>query len=806
MSDADIAAEVIKVAAHDWLLETYMPFTQYSIRSRALVAEDGLKPVQRRILWQMFREGIGPDSKHMKAARVAGNTMAFHPHASTSIEDALARMGQKFSLRVPLIDPAGSVGIVTGDTPAAARYWEARLTIEAMELLKEIKDGGVEMGRNFDGELDEPAKLPVRWPVSIINGTEGIAVGYASKMSAHNPSEVMDACRAILKDPELTLEKLLKIMPGPDLPTGGELIGVDGIKEYYETGSGAFIVRGRYNIENLARGKVRIIFYELPYQISAEDVMVKIHDSQAVGKFKEILSVKDLTDKNNGLRLVIETKAGANHLTVIQQLFKDTPLQNRFSVNATVLIEGHPLKTPMLNMLKSFIDLRREVTTRKAIGRIAKIEHRMHQLAGILAILIDIDKAIKIIRGSDTTEIARKELCRVFKIDEEQASYILDMKLRSLTKQDSLAVQKEQAELTSEKQGLELILNDPLLLNAAIDADLVATKKVIASPRRTTILGVTIDQDKEEQKVQAQEARDVNKNSIAFISRFADGRVLRTEFPFNYGSVKRLDYSPLVDQIKIKSQEKIALIGSDGIARVIPVSYVTKDMISTPDKAGVKFPKGVKLVGIAKISALKTDTGIAIGTKKGVVKVVKPIFPNKEEFPVILLDEGDSVIEARWMGSTIVGSYFYFVSKASNVLLFDASSIRASGAVAGGVKGFSLKDKDDEAIAFGWAKSPKNSIVISSTAKSIKVTDLSEIMPKGRGGQGVTLQTLDKNETGLVNAYIAPTDSIVASITEIGAVINPPAVTTRAKRGIPLPGEVNFGVLTYGKGPAGDDE
>lgn len=803
MSEADIAAEVIKIPAHNWLLDTYMPFTQYAIRSRALVADDGLKPVQRRIIWQMFRENIGPDSKHMKAARVAGNTMAFHPHASTSIEDALARMGQVFSLRIPLIDPSGSVGFVTGDTPAAARYWEARLTKEAMELLREIKDGGIEMGRNFDGELDEPGKLPVRWPVSIINGTEGIAVGYASKMFAHNPTEVMDAVRAVLKNPDITLEKLMKIMPGPDLPTGGELMGVDGVKSYFATGSGTFIVRGRFKTETLNRGKIRIIFYELPYQVSAENVMTKIHLAQSLGKFKEIASVKDLTDKRNGLRLVIETKAGANHLTVINQLFKDTPLEDRFPVNATVLIDGHPLQTPMVDMLKSFVALRREVTGRKTTNRIVKIDHRMHQLAGILAILVDIDKAIKIIRSSETVETARKELGRVFKIDEEQADYILAMQLRRLTKQDSLAIQKEQAELVIERKNLELILKDPAVLDAAVDADLVATKKIIASPRRTTILGVTMEEAKEEQKVAAQEARDVNKNAIAYVTRFADGRIIRTDEPFSYGKVKKLQHSPLVDQIKIKTQDRIALIGSDGIARSIPVSYVTKDLISTPDKAGVRLPKGVKLVGIAKINPLKTDTGIAIGTKFGVVKVVKPIFPNKDEFPVIVLDEGDSVLEARWVGSTIAGSYFYFVSKASNILLFDASSIRASGAVAGGIKGISLKDKNDAAIAFGWAKTPKGSVVISSTLKSIKVTDLSEVTPKGRGGQGVALQALDKTEAGLVNAYVAPTDSIVAAITEIGAVINAPAVTPRAKRGISLPGEVDFGVMTYGKGLEG---
>jgi DNA gyrase subunit A len=800
MSEVDIAAEVIKSPAHNWLLDSYMPFAQYVIRSRALVADDGLKPVQRRILWQMFNDGITPDSKHMKAARVAGATVAYHPHGGASIEDALSRMAQGFALRIPLIDPAGSVGVVSGDVAAAARYWEARLTKAAMELLKEVKLGGVEMGTNFDGELPEPGKLPVRWPVSIINGTSGVAVGYASNMYAHNPGEVMDAARAVLKDPNISLEKLMKLMPGPDLPTGGELIGIDGVKDYYATGTGTFILRGRYTTETMTRGKMKIIFHELPYQVSAEDVMVKLHAAQALGKFKEIASVKDLTDMKKGLRLVIETKAGANHLAVINQLFKETPLENKFPVNATTLVDGRPTKTPMLDQLKNFIALRQEVTALKAGRRVEQIDHRMHQLSGILAVLIDIDKAIKIIRAADTADLARTKLQTTFKIDVEQADFILSMQLRRLTKQDSLAIKKEQADLAAEKKALELIMKDQVALTAAVDADLLATKKVIADPRRTIILGVTLEEAKEEQKVMAQEARDVNKNTIAYVSRFADGRVLRTDEPFSYGKEKKLKYSPLIDQIKIKSQEKIALIGSDGLARVIPASYVTKDLISTADKAGVRFPKGVKLVGLVKMTPLKTDLGIAIGTKNGVVKVVKPVFPNKDEFPVILLDDGDEVLSANWIGSTITGTYFYFVSKSSNILLFDAGAIRASGAVAGGVKGFSLKDKNDEAVAFGWARSPKNSVVISTTSKTIKVTDLSEVSPKGRGGQGVALHAFDKNETGLTSAYVAPTDSIVASITEIGAVINPPAVTTRAKRGIAVPGDVDFGVLTYGKG------
>lgn len=797
MSEADIAAEVIKSPAHTWLLDSYMPYAQYVIRSRALVPDDGLKPVQRRILWSMLKDNLTPDAKHRKAAMAAASVVAYHPHGGSSIEGALARMAQWFSLRIPLIDGSGTVGFVTGDEPAAARYWEARMTKAAMELLREIRSGGAEMGRNYDGELDEPRKLPIRWPVGIINGTTGVAVGFASNMYAHNPTETMDAARAVLKTPNITLDRLMKIMPGPDLPTGGELLGIDGVREYYETGRGTFIIRARYNVENLNRGKVRIIFYELPYNVSAEQVMEKINKEQALGKFREIASVKDLTDRKHGMRLVIETKAGVNHLAVINQLFKLTPLEAKLPVNATVLVDGRPVRMSMIEQLQAFVSLRKAVTLRKSEERLKQIEVRTHHLNGILAVLLDIDKAIKIIRSSDTADTARKTLQKTFKIDGDQADYILAMQLRRLTKQDSVAIKKEQSDLLAEKKDLELIIKDDAALIAAVDADLVATKKIIADPRRTVILGVTMEEMKEEQKAAVQEARAEDKNSIVYISRFADGRVLRTAEPFAYTkAMKKLKYSPLVEEIKVKAQEKVALIGSDGIARVVPVSYITKDLISTADKVGAHMPAKVRLVGLLKMTPLKTDHGLAVGTKLGAVKVVKPAFPNKDEFPIIGLDDGDEVLSTVWMASTVTDSFFYFVSRAGNVLLFDAAGLRQSGAPAGGVRGFTLKGADDRAVGFGWVRAPKRSVMISTSGKTVKLTDLSEVNPKGRGAQGMALHTLEKGEAGLTNAYVAPAEDLVAAITEIGAVITVPPATPRAKKGVPVPGDVDFGVRT----------
>lgn len=792
-SGNQIAAEIIKRPAHEWLPEQYLPFTIYSIRSRALLSEDGLKPVNRRILWSLYCDNVGPNSKHLKAARAAGNTVAFHPHASTAIEDALARMAQSFSLRVPLIDPYGSVGFVSGDTPAAARYWEARLTKAAMELVHEVADGAVPIGKNFDGERDEPALLPVRWPVNIINGTSGIAVGYASNMYAHNPDEIMTAARKMLRNPEMTVDQLLKIAPGPDLPTGGELLEIDGVREYYETGNGRFTIRGRYRLETMTRGKVKIVFYELPYQISAESVILKIRAMQSLGKFKEIATVKDLTDMKNGLKLVIETKSGTNHLSVLNELFKSTPLETKMSVNSTVLVEGHPTVVSMLDLIKQFVAFRRECTIRRSTVRQDKIAARLHQLDALLAALLDIDMAVAIIRKSPTTDDARTRLMSHFSLDKEQAEYILAMQLRRLTQADRLSVENEKANLAAEHKLLQEILTSEERLIEVIDKDLVDTKKVISSKRRTQISGMTVEDVQAASKEIAKAVREGDKSLPCFVTRFADGTIMKTEDAFAYsGTEKKFANSPIVEQIKMKTHDEIVLIGSDGIAHKIPMSYVAPDIRSTASDAGVQFPEGVRLVGLAKVEAMKSDVGIAIGTKLGSVKIAKTDFPNRDEFPVITLDDGDEIVDTRWIGKALTGINFVFVSAEANILIFPAESIRVAGSKSGGVRGMKLKDGDN-VIHFSAVDSSKdaNTLVLSQSNLTVKLTPVSDIPAKNKGGQGVALHLFKKGETKLKQAF-AGSNPVIA-LTELFNAVTLPPVLKRSARGVDFTLETHFG-------------
>jgi DNA gyrase subunit A len=792
-SGNQIAAEIIKRPAHEWLPEQYLPFTIYSIRSRALLQTDGLKPVNRRILWSLFRSNVGPNSEHLKAARAAADTVAFHPHGSSSIEDALARMAQGFSLRVPLIDPYGSVGTVSGDTPAAARYWECRLTKSAIELLGDVNDGAVAVGKNFDGKEDEPALLPVRWPVNLINGTQGIAVGYASNMFSHNPDEIMTAARKLLRKPDMTVDELMKIVPGPDLPTGGELFEIDGVRDYYTTGSGRFTIRGRYTTESMTRGKMKITFFELPYQVSAENVITKVRALQGLGKFKEIASIKDLTDKKNGMKLVVETKAGTNHLAVLNELFKTTPLEAKFSVNNTVLVDNHPTVVSMIDLLGQFIEFRKQCLIRRSEVRSEKIANRIHQLDALLAALLDIDKAVAIIRHSPTTEEARTGLMEAFTLDAEQAEWILSMQLRRLTQADSLSVQNEKNNLVAEAELLEEVVTTPEKLVELLDEELASTKKVISSKRRTVISGMTSEDVQAASKEVAQAVRDSDKNLPCYITRFADGRIIKTSEPFMYAAnSKKFANSPIVEQIKMKTQEPVVIIGSDGIGRKIPMSYIASDLISKASDVGVNLPAGVKLIGIAKFEAMKSDVGIAIATKNGLVKISKTDFPTRDEFPIITLDEGDEAIEARWLGKALSGSYFAFVSEGSNILIFEAASIRVAGSKSGGVRGMKLKD-GESVIHFSVLDSISgtDNMILSQTNQTIKLTPVSEIPTKNKGGQGVQLHLFKKGEEKLTNAFAGPQP--IVALDEIHNAVAMPPVLKRAARGVDFTLKTNFG-------------
>src|SRR4051794_17280553 len=414
--------------------DSYLEYAYSVIHSRALPdARDGLKPVHRRILWSMQEQGHRPDRAYVKSARVVGDVMGrYHPHGDSAIYDAMVRLAQNFSLNAPLIDGHGNFGS-PDDGPAASRYTEARMSREAMLLVGELDEGTVDFKPNYDGSLEEPTVLPAAFPNLLVNGTSGIAVGMATNMIPHNLGEVVAAARWLIKHPNATLDKLMEFIPGPDLPTGGLLLGLDEVRRAYETGRGVVRMRGRVETGPLAgsRGRQAIVVTELPYGIGAEKVIEKITDEVTrTRRLQGIADVKDLTDRENGTRLVIECKVGVNPQALLADLYRLTPLEQSFGINNLVLVDGQPQTLGLKALLEVFLAHRYEVVTRRSEYRRRKRQERLHLVDGLLIALLDIDKVVRLIRNSENAQAAREGLMKQFKLSEIQANYILDTPLR----------------------------------------------------------------------------------------------------------------------------------------------------------------------------------------------------------------------------------------------------------------------------------------------------------------------------------------------------------------------------------------
>src|SRR5256885_3553752 len=461
--------------------DSYLEYAFSVIHSRALPdARDGLKPVHRRILYSMAEQGYRPDRPHVKSARVVGDVMGkYHPHGGDAIDDAMVRLAQGFSLNVPLIDGHGNFGS-PDDGPAASRYTEARLSREAMLLVDELGEGTVDFQPNYDGSLEQPTVLPAAFPNLLVNGASGIAVGMATNMIPHNLGEVVAAARWLITHPDASLDRLMAFIPGPDLPTGGVLLGLDEVRRAYETGRGVVRIRGRVEIAPLegSRGRQAITVTELPYGIGAEKIIEAVGEEvrgrliaagprkgqRQPARLQGIADLKDLTDRANGTLLVIECKVGVNPQALLADLYRLTPLEQSFGINNLVLVDGQPQTLGLKGLLEVFLRHRYEVVTRRTKFRRRKREERLHLVEGLLIALLDIDKVIRLIRNSDNAAAAREGLMKTFKLSEIQANYILDTPLRRLTKYDKLELETEQDRLREEIAELSKILDDEAVL------------------------------------------------------------------------------------------------------------------------------------------------------------------------------------------------------------------------------------------------------------------------------------------------------------------------------------------------------
>jgi DNA gyrase/topoisomerase IV subunit A len=484
----EFPGKIVDIDVSTEMSESFLEYAYSVIYSRALPdARDGLKPVHRRILHQMADMGLRPERGHVKSARVVGEVMGkLHPHGDGAIYDALVRMAQSFSMGLPLIDGHGNFGSLDAG-PAAMRYTEARLATAAMAMVAETDEDTVDFGPNYDGQILEPLVLPAAYPNLLVNGGSGIAVGMATNMAPHNLGEVIAATKHLIDNPKATINQLMKFVPGPDFPTGGEIVGLEGVREAYATGKGSFKVRATVEINKVTSRKMGIVIKELPFTIGPEKVVERIADLVKAKKIQGISDIIDLSDGQTGTNVVIELKNGFEPENVLEQLFKLTPMEDAFSINAVALVKGKPQTLGLKELLQVFIEHRIEVVRRRSEFRKAKAQSRLTLVDGLLKAIIDIDKVIKIIRSSDDASNAKESLIKSFKLNDEQATYILDMPLRRLTKMSKLELESEQKELAKIIAALVALLKSEENIKAQVSDELTAVGKSFAIPRRTRI-------------------------------------------------------------------------------------------------------------------------------------------------------------------------------------------------------------------------------------------------------------------------------------------------------------------------------
>ncbi|MFZ0324459.1 MAG: DNA topoisomerase IV subunit A, partial [Actinomycetes bacterium] len=476
--DDALVEQIVDIDVADEMQGSFLEYAYSVIYSRALPdARDGLKPVHRRILYQMDDMGLRPDRGHVKSARVVGEVMGkLHPHGDTAIYDALVRMAQPFSMRLPLVDGHGNFGSPDAG-PAAMRYTECRMAAPAMLMTASIDEGVVDFRPNYDGQLREPEVLPAAYPNLLVNGAAGIAVGMATNMAPHNLGEVVSAARHLIKHPQAGLDDLMRFVPGPDLPTGGKIIGLDGIRDAYETGRGSFRVRATTRVESVTPRRKGIVVTELPYGVGAEKVVEKIADLVKAKKLQGISDITDLTDHDSGLRLVIEIKNGFNPEAVLDDLFRLTPMEDSFGINAVALVDGQPATLGLKQLLQVFVDHRLDVVRRRSQFRRTKATDRLHLVDGLLIAILDIDEVISVIRGSDDTAQARERLMSVFDLTEVQTNHILDMPLRRLTKFSRIELEGERDDLRRTIDELTAIIDDESRLRGLVSDELADVAK-----------------------------------------------------------------------------------------------------------------------------------------------------------------------------------------------------------------------------------------------------------------------------------------------------------------------------------------
>ncbi len=786
-------AQIVDIDVSAEMETSFLEYAYSVIYSRALPdARDGLKPVQRRIIYTMGDMGLRPERAHVKSSRVVGEVMGkLHPHGDSAIYDALVRMAQSFSLRLPLVDGHGNFGSLD-DGPAASRYTEARMAQAAMAMVADLDENVVDFVPNYDNKLQQPSVLPSALPNLLVNGASGIAVGMATNMAPHNLIEVISAARHLLGNPKATLDELMKFVPGPDLPGGGKIVGLEGIREAYETGRGKFTTRATARIENVTAKRKGIVVTELPYGVGPEKVIEKIKDGVSSKKIQGISAVTDLTDRHHGLRLVIEVRTGFSPEAVLEQLYKLTPLEENFAINNVALVGGQPRTLGLRELLQVWVDHRIDVVRRRSAYRLKARQDRLHLVDGLLIAILDIDEVIQIIRTSDDAATARERLMVAFDLSEIQSEYILELRLRRLTKFSRIELENEKAQLMAEIAELQDILGSDVALRAVVGREMDAAAQDYGTPRRTILLadagsivppslaaagaaGASAAAPLRGAKAAPASLEIADTPCSALLS--TTGLVARTadDHPVAREG-RRAPHDAIVSVVAASARADVGVLTSAG--RVVRLSMLEVPAIPAtddpPSLAGgvplrelVTLERGEEPVALVP---LDSEAPLGIGTAQGVVKrvAVEPA-PARDSWEVIGLKDGDAVV-----GGAPAPDHaeLVFLASDAQLLHFPAGSVRPQGRPAGGMAGINL-GAGASVLAFSVVLPEDDALVVTVSGSTdglpgtqpgaAKVTPLAEYPGKGRATGGVRAHRFLKGEDALLAAWVGPSPARAAA-------------------------------------------
>ncbi len=789
MSTTLFAGRIEPVDIQDEIQRSYLDYAMSVIVGRALPdVRDGLKPVQRRILWSMLESGLRPDRPHRKCAAAVGEVMKkYHPHGDQAIYDALVRMGQDFTLRAPLIDGHGNFGSAEGDEAAAMRYTEARLSLIAMELLRDIDEETVDFIPNYDGYEEQPVVLPARFPNLLVNGAGGIAVGMATNIPPHNLGEVIDGVIAAIDDPDITVAELMKHIQGPDFPAGGLILGRQGIRDAYETGRGSVKMRGVTEIEETSRGGQRIVITELPYQVNPAALLTKVAELRRDGKIREIApgSQSRQTIRNEssrqGLRLVIELRHGANPHIALNQLYKHTQLQDSFGVNMLALVDGvQPRVLDLGTVVKEYIRHQEDVVTRRTRYRLRKAEERDHIVQGLLIALDHLDEVIKLIRGAADSEDARSKLMKRFELSEIQANHILDMPLRRLTRLARKELEDEHKELLERIEYLKSLLDDRAKILALVKEELLEVKRRFANPRRTRIQADegeldTLDLIAEEDVV-------ITVSRAGYVKRLPV-ETYRRQGRGGRGVIgANLKEEDVVSHVfTTTTHHWLLFFTSKGrVYRVkvheIPEGSRTSRGMYAANLPGVAITADERIQAVIDLKEYEAGKFLFFATRQGMVKrTVLPEYDSpRTGLLAINLKEGDELIDVLL---TEGKDDIVLVSRRGQGVRFAESAVRSTGRATAGVIGMRLTE-GDEVIAVATTSSGEELITVTQNGYG-KRTPLGQFRRKGRGIKGVVAHTITSRTGELAGAFVGSKAQDMFVISSSGIVIRVPAAQIR---------------------------